>query len=325
MRIHLPNSAHLMNLEAFLRNCDFADPDHLELRLHPRWVSVHPVALAIAACAGVSARELGGRVTLDIPNPDIAFVRYLIRMGLFEHLGVDAPTTITEHEPAGRFVPITQIRSNEDLHHFITEVIPLLHDSPDEVGPVKYVISELVRNVLEHAQAPNGAFVCAQYYRDSKKVGLGVADAGVGVRASLAYHHPTPDDVTAICLAMRPGVTGTSKRFGGTEYNAGAGLFFTKSIAALSRCHITLFSGSGFYKLLRISAERPIVIREDPREDNHRAHDDLPIWHGTAVGVDIGVPPPVRFSTAFAQISKAFRLHLQARKKAPYKKPRFVR
>lgn len=324
MRIILPNSAHLLNLEAFLRNSDFQDPTLLDLRLHERWVSVHPVALALTACAGACVRAAGGRVTLSIPDPTIAFVNYLVRMGLFDHLGVDPPREIVEHEPAGRFVPITQIRSKGDLQHFITEMIPLLHDSPDEVGPVKYVISELVRNVLEHADAPSGAFVCAQYYRDSRKVGLGVVDAGVGVRQALSYYHPTPDDVAAICLSMRPGVTGTSSRFGGTEYNAGAGLFFTKSIAALSRTHMTLSTGTGFYKLLKARAAEPVTITDDPRRDRHRALGDLPSWQGTAIGIDIGVPPPVRFSRAFQQISKAFNVHLRARKKARYKRPRFV-
>lgn len=314
-----------MNLETFLRGCDFAERGHLELRLHDRWVSAHPVALAIAACAGAHVRGRGGQITLNIPDPSIAFVRYLVRMRLFQHLGVEPPLTVAEHEPAGRFVPITQIRSTADLHHFITEMIPLLHDSPQEVGPVKYVISELVRNVLEHSQAGEGAFVCAQYYRDSKKVGLGVADCGIGVRQSLSYFHPTPNDQTAICLAMRPGITGTSSSFGGTEYNAGAGLFFTKSIAVLSQTHMALLSGSGFYKLRKVRAGQSILIHDDPHQDRHRLYGDFPIWQGTAVGIDIAVPPAIQFSVAFQRISKAFRVHLQERKKAKYRRPRFVR
>jgi anti-sigma regulatory factor (Ser/Thr protein kinase) len=314
-----------MNLEAFLRKCDFTDASTLRLSLHPRWVSVHPVVLAITACAGSAVRQQGGAVTLDIPNPSIASVRYLSRMKLFEHLDVPEPRPVTEHEPAGRFVPVTCVRTKEDLHQFITDMIPLLHDSPSEVGPVKYVISELVRNVLEHAQAGGGAFVCAQYYKDSKKVGLGVADAGIGIRQSLSSFHPTATDVAGICMAMRPGITGTSSRFGGTEYNAGAGLFFTKNIAALSRCHMDLVSGTGFYKLLKASAGRPITINRDPLRDKHRAAGDIPHWHGTAVGIDIGVPPSVRFSDAFERISKAFNVHLQEKKRAKYKQPRFVR
>lgn len=222
-------------------------------------------------------------------------------------------------------MPITQIQTADDLRRFINDMIPLLHDAPQEVRLVAYVISELGRNVLEHAGARNGAFVCAQYYRRSQKVGIGVVDAGVGIRHALAQSHDTPDDITAICLSMRPGVTGTSRRLGGTETNGGAGLFYTKSIAALSRTHLVLVSGSGFYKLLRTREGQSVIIMDDPRHDRHRALNDLPPWSGTAVGIDIGVPPVIPFSQAFQRIEKVFNLHLRQRKKAAYKRPRFVK
>ncbi len=130
MRIFLPNSAHLLNLGAFLRGCETRDPSELHVVFHPRWVSVHPVAMALTACAGATVRATGGAVHLDIPNPGIAFVHYLARMRLFEHLGVPPPRAVVEHEPAGRFVPITQVRTNDDLRRFITDMIPLLHDRP---------------------------------------------------------------------------------------------------------------------------------------------------------------------------------------------------
>lgn len=185
------------------------------------------------------------------------------------------------------------------------------------------MVSELLRNVLEHSGSPTGAFICAQYYPESRKVGLGVADSGIGVRNALSHFHPTPDDASAIILALRPGITGTSARFGGAENNAGAGLFYTKSLAVLSRTHMTISSGTGFYKLLKDPARNPITIRDDSRADRHRLDNDIPPWQGTAIGIDIGVPPRIPYSRAMVQIANAFQLHLRTRRKKRHRKPRF--
>ena len=108
-------------------------------------------------------------------------------------------------------------------------MIPLLH-APEEVAdPIQYVVSEMVRNVLEHADSPVGAFICAQYYRDLERLSIGIADAGVGIRNSMARSHKVTSSREAILLALQPGVTGVTARIGGNESNAGAGLFFTKS------------------------------------------------------------------------------------------------
>jgi anti-sigma regulatory factor (Ser/Thr protein kinase) len=101
--------------------------------------------------------------------------------------------------------------------------------------PIKYVITELVRNVLEHAVSPVGAMVCAQYFSKTERLSLGVADFGVGIRESIGTFHHAPTDLEAIHLALRPGVTGATARLGGNAQNAGAGLFFTKSIARVTR------------------------------------------------------------------------------------------
>jgi hypothetical protein len=60
-------------------------------------------------------------------------------------------------------------------------------------------------------------------------------DVGRRRRESMALSHRVPTDAAALRLALQPGITGTTHRIGGTEFNAGAGLFFTKSIASLSR------------------------------------------------------------------------------------------
>ncbi|MDP2932730.1 MAG: ATP-binding protein, partial [bacterium] len=172
---------------------------------------------------------------------------YLERMGLFKILGVKTGISVIEHEPSGRFVPISRITDSAELDKFITDIVPLLHLEPEQAEPIRYVISELVRNVLEHAQTPDGAIVCAQFYKKSNAIKIGVADTGIGVKSSINSSYEASDDLAAIKLALTPGITGTTNKVGGTESNAGAGLFFIKSIAKTNRDFFVIYSGNAMY------------------------------------------------------------------------------
>ncbi len=323
VRLVFPNSAHLQNIEGFISKSDPTGPG-LEICFHPRWVSVHPVVIAIAACAAARARAKGEAVTLSIPNRSVASLRYLQRMGLFEITGTDPGLSQVEHESAGRFIPLACIATGKQLSSFLVDMIPLLHVDPDHALPIKYVISELVRNVHEHSSSQEGAFLCAQYYKDSNKLALGVADAGVGIRTALGLSYPTPDDLAAILLALRPGVTGTTTRLGGGEDNAGAGLFFTKSIAAAGNTFMCVYSGDALFKLLTTPKGKQIVIYGDPRRDRCTTKENLPVWSGTAIGIDIGLAHAGRFNQLLDEISRVYNIDLRQRKAAKFKKPRFT-
>ena len=172
-------------------------------------------------------------------------------MGLLHRLNLPSPTEINQHESAGRFIPLTHICNSQDLHNFITDMIPLLHAGPHEADPIKFIVSELVRNVIEHSNSPVGAFICAQYFKDKQRVSIGIADTGVGIMKSMTHNHIAESHLDAILLALRPGITGTTKRIGGTEANAGAGLFFTRNIAKALQNYFVIYSGTGMYKLLQ--------------------------------------------------------------------------
>lgn len=320
MRILLPNSAFLINIDAFLRAFVPDDSKRLDVEFHPKWIAVHPVVLAMTACAGANVRRLGGVVDGEVPQ--VSSLPYLVRMRLFEHLGLDPGLKVEEHEAAGRFIPLTQIGTNDQLGAFIVDMIPLLHVSPDEADPIKYVVSELVRNVLEHSGSPVGALVCAQYFADSQRLAIGVADAGMGIRKSMSRHHNLASDLDAITLAMRPGVTGTTSRLGGTEYNAGAGLFFIKAIALTSKQLFAAYSGSALFKLLTTRDEKP-KVQPDAAMDRATRVPDLPNWVGTIMGIDIGLESRIPFRALLEQIRAAYSLDIKSVRRAKYRKPRF--
>ncbi len=284
MKINLPNSAFLGNLDAFLRGFNPANPDTLEITAHRSWVSVHPVVLAMIAALGSSIDP--SKVTCE---PFVAASKnYFEQMGLFKFLCVDSGIEITEHESAGRFVPLTQIKNSDELERFLEDMIPLLHleNDSEHAKTIRYIVSELVRNVLEHARSNHGAFLAAQFHKKSNTIRVGIVDCGVGIRHTIMKAHSADSDLEALRLALTPGITGTTSKEGGTEQNAGAGLFFIKSIATRNRNFFVIYSGNAMYKLLK-RKDGDTKLFADPFSDRHSKNGDLPYWQGTVVGIDI--------------------------------------
>ncbi|MDE1976954.1 MAG: hypothetical protein KGL04_04620 [Elusimicrobia bacterium] len=320
MKIHLPNSAFLGNIDPFLREFDPSNPDSLEITANDQWISVHPMVLSMVAALGLTVKS----ENIRCQKFEARSRHYFIRMGLFKLLGIASDIVINEHEPAGRFIPLTQIRAGSELTSFISEMIPLLHLQPEQAKTLGYIVSELARNVLEHAEAKNGALLCAQYYPKSNVLRIGIADTGVGIRSTIARSHRAETDLAAIGLALTPGITGTTSREGGTEQNAGAGLFFIKSIASVNRDFFAVYSGQGLYKLLKKTAARKSIrLNADPFEDRHSGGFDLPRWPGTAVGIDITLDQTEEFSRLLDAIRATYSSAVKERRAARRKKPRF--
>ena len=320
MKIYLPNSAFLGNIDPFLRAFDTAESNRLEITANKKWISLHPVALSLVAALGL---------TVDPSNTyceqlEAISRHYLERMGLFKLLQITTDIHIKEHEPAGRFIPLTQIHSTQDLTKFIQDMVPLLHLNPTQAEPIKYIISELGRNVFEHADSKIGALFCAQYYQKTNTIRLGIVDTGVGIRNTISVSHKADSDMEAIGLALTPGITGTTKNLGGTDYNAGAGLFFIKSIAKVNRNFFMIYSGNAMYKLLRTKRTKRVTLSANPFKDSHSGGEDFPYWQGTAVGIDISLDSTEEFSNLLELIKKTISEAMKARKKEIYKKAVFI-
>lgn len=317
MKVHISNSAFIGNIDPFIRGIDMSDESKLEITTNDKWVSVHPVVLCIIAALGL--RNDNTQVICDTLTAKSA--PYLERMGLFKVLNVSSGIKIREHEPAGRFIPLTIIKDSDQLSKFITDVIPLLHLEPKQVDPIRYVVSELVRNVLEHAGSDLGAIVSAQYHKKSNMIRIGIADIGLGIKKTINQSHSASTHLDAIRLAMIPGITGTTKREGGTDFNAGAGLFFIKSISKVKRNFFMIYSGDTMYKLLKKQSDR---LFADPMRDRHSVNEDFPEWKGTIVGVDISLDENEQFSALLDLIREVYSKSVRERREQKYRKPRFI-
>lgn len=321
MEIHLPNSAFLGNIDPFLRQMNLSEPEKLNITANKKWISIHPVVLCMVAALGLKVKPN----SIDCEKLEAKSKHYLQRMNLFKLLKLKVGMQITEHEPAGRFIPLTIITNSQELTKFITDIIPLLHLEPKHSNSIKYVVSELVRNVLEHSQSKQGAIVSAQYYKKSNTIRIGIVDSGVGIKKTINNAYPAQTHLEAIRLALTPGITGTTQRIGGTEYNAGAGLFFTKSIAQINRDFFMIYSGNALYKLLKSKPDKKyIALHGDPFEDRHSKGEDYPYWQGTVVGIDISLGRTKEFSVLLDIIRETYIKTVKERKKEKYRKPRFI-
>jgi anti-sigma regulatory factor (Ser/Thr protein kinase) len=322
MRVFLSYSDYLRNFEGFLRAFDPSSPDKLIIETHDKWVNVHPVVLTMVAALGSKVAPKN----IIIDKITATSGHYLARMGFFKVLGKESPYSIKEHDASGRFIPITQIKNSEEQSQFVTEMIPLLHLSPHQADAIKYTVGELVRNVLEHARTKSGAFVAAQYYSHSNIVRLGICDVGVGIRETINYSWHASTDLDAIKLALIPGVTGTTRREGGTGENAGAGLFFIKSMAMVARDYFVIYSGTGLYKLIKRDKRTKGLPRlhANPQEDKHTDTNEAPRFPGTVVGIDISLDQTSEFRALLGAIRNAYIKAVKERKKERYKKPIFI-
>jgi anti-sigma regulatory factor (Ser/Thr protein kinase) len=323
MKIHIPNSAFLGNIESFTKNFDPNDGSVLEISSNQNWISVHPIVISMAIAIAEEIKLNNGTIKCAPFNAKSR--PYLLRIGLIDALDPNHGLLIDEHESSGRFIQARKITTSEELNQFITDMVPLLHTSPEQAYPIKYVMSELVRNVLEHSRSKIGAIVSAQYFKKTNRISIGVADRGIGIKSAINKSYAAKSDQEAIDLALRPGITGTTTKIGGTEFNAGAGLFFTKSIAKVSRDFFLLYSGESFFKLLKTNHKKDIELFANPKSDRANFKiGGLPFWQGTAVGIDISMDINQDFQELLTLIRNAYHLDVKRANKDRYRKPTFI-
>lgn len=316
----IPNDASIRTLRNFLSvNSPFCDTDNpAHLVMHPKWTFMDPVAMAMVAAWGGWCQRKG--CSIDAQNIAGHHTKYAVRMGLFKHLKVTHEPLVEEHEEAGRFIPLSQVKTNEELASVIANVSALLHldNEPNALAAIQYCVSELIRNVLEHSGSLEGAFFCAQRYTSKapQRVSIAVADCGFGIATHLSNSYPQAhnNDKIALQLAMQPGITGARKTgiYGTSTDNAGAGLFFTRAIAKATGGYFALVTGNGAFRVRRLGKKRPLIyhdVFDDPLHDFWTMQNS---WLGTVAAVEIFTENIPYFPKFFASI----RQQLPAKKTA---------
>ncbi len=204
MNLHIPNSAFLGNIENFINKFDTNHATQLSVTSNQKWISVHPLVISMTVALAEEVRLKGGQIACEDFNAKSR--SYLLRMGLIDSLNPNHGISIDEHDSSGRFIPARKIFTSEQLSQFIADMVPLLHTTPEQAYPIKYVMSELVRNALEHSKSPIGAVVSAQYFKKTNRISIGVADRGIGIRGGMNKSYALATDKEAITMALKPGI-----------------------------------------------------------------------------------------------------------------------
>lgn len=292
--LRVPNSVTIHTARSFFdKNARLftLSEDRATLHLNRRWMHLEPMALSAISAWGAWCRRHGRSVIVRGLSPR---ADYMWRMKVFEHLGVDYHPSRHEFEESGRFLPVTNVRVAADIRSVIADVSALLHldSDPPSLRAVQHCISELLRNVIEHSDSPDGAFVSAHNYSnaDPRRVTIGIADCGVGIREHLRHAYPrvATDDAAAVMLAMTPGVTGAIPGMYGSPENAGAGLFITRSIAKGTGGYFLIGSGNAAYRSRRTrDPAKQAELHADAADERHDLWRLKTPWRGTLVSLEI--------------------------------------
>lgn len=188
-----------------------------------------------------------------------------------------------EH-PESRFkgftqVPAIQFRNPEEQQRAVNRIVnAILGGIQDldrrELAALEWSVNEITDNVLNHAQSRIGGLVqVSTFQRGRKRIEYIVADAGVGIPATLRPTHPELDsDAAALDRAIREGVT-RDKKIG-----QGNGLFGSYEICSHSNGFFQVESGHG-----------KLVFTE--RDGLHVSTERVP-YEGTLVVAEINFSVP---------------------------------
>lgn len=177
---------------------------------------------------------------------------YAGHMGFFKAFGLDFGKAPGEAKGSARYLPLTifdcgrlvedaakkGIHVGDEVEGASRHMAAMLcgADSGPVLETLSYSVREMIRNVIEHSEAPKFG-ICAQYWPTRNRVEVAILDRGIGLRASLQGnpHLDASDDKRAVNYALMPAVSG--KAFKGARQkqrgpwaNSGFGLYMTSRI-----------------------------------------------------------------------------------------------
>ena len=163
---------------------------------------------------------------------------------------------------------------NESVADFIIKRILLkISDSEDKNDIqqyLRYMITEMIDNVVSHSCSRGYDCIAAQYYPNLKKIQVAIVDSGIGLMKSLRNNYNPNSEVKAITKALEKEITGSNKYdIYGNQKHAGLGLFFLKRIIEQTKGNLLIISNNTIYSNMNGTEE--FKISKDSK------------WSGTAI------------------------------------------
>ncbi len=190
--------------------------------------NIEPFGANIVASAirRFTADRAGARFTSENHSKNSFAAHY----GFWQAYGIPYGKSIEDVRGGDRFIPIQRLDVQGllggakyskpllvmriDGHaRRIARVMCQGHGAPIQ-DAVTYAIREIVRNAIEHS-GQRELWFAAQFWPNRNRIEVAIVDEGCGIRDGLQRnpeHCALVDEVAAIRLAMRAGVTGTVRR-----------------------------------------------------------------------------------------------------------------
>lgn len=203
---------------------------------------MEPVGLVTIAAVVDDAIHNGLEVQVIPPPAYSDCSKYLHRMGLqqaLNDLGVECTLSpVRRHDTGYNIMELVRFDADPtEWEGFADRVFAILESHLGRAAAITLYesIAEIGINVAEHSNTDAG-FLALQHYPQRGCLMFAVADAGVGLRASLGRRYEIDSDDQAVQLAARRGISGTGQ--------AGRGLGIAAVIQRSDRGgSVTLWSG----------------------------------------------------------------------------------
>ena len=247
-----PRQLGVDTLPSLLQSTDLLNPPSGEVLIDcSDLVFVRPSGMAaLLATIDVLFDSQPGRVIRFARSSQGRVNGYMQRMGLFKLLGLSE----AERASRDRSLELCELRrvSHQDQVTDVVQQLIGIASSQLALGDgvadaMRLSLSEVLENVLAHAQSPMPGYVCAQTYRKARRVEFAIVDTGIGILGS-ARHLPDLAGATfedAIRWAINRG--NTSK----PEKHTGIGLFMARRMIEDNRGTMWVYSGEVVVKVSR--------------------------------------------------------------------------
>lgn len=184
--------------------------------------------------------QLGSGVAFEYIPPSDKKLAAVFKKNCWEFYIKREPFDYTPKSAVGS-TTLMHLTSAYSVHDTVDQVImTILSGMPSisrqELQALEWSLNEVLDNVFNHGQAPNGAYVEATVFKKKRVVDFVVSDDGRGIPESMkqiGIHDP----VIALSQAIKEGVTSNK------GYNKGNGLYGTSQIAIKSKGHFLIDSG----------------------------------------------------------------------------------
>lgn len=180
------------------------------------------------------------------------------KQSMCSYLDVMRMSSTSEHVSKGNtYVPLIDLRrgKSDKIAEKLTESI--LNNQPafvqdedlkkDFTDYLKYMILEILNNVIDHSQSKNTPVATAQFYPSSRKCQVAIVDSGVGFLSTLKKNYPfIENESEALVEAIQKEVTGAEPfLYGSITKNIGYGLYIISEIIKLTNGFMKIISNDG--------------------------------------------------------------------------------